>query len=644
MKKVFSLCLIVFLITNMFSSLVFADETTRQIPNGSSVTAQISEGTKQEYEFTTEEYGEYYIVLDNAVGKYSLTLSDSDGKTISSTYNGPSQLILNLNGKLEKGTYTIHVEPLDLSGISVGSYRLKATYASTFSRNEVTFEPNDTMLTSMNLKNGEYLSSTADNYLDRDVYQFTTDKTGNIYIAIDEIVGGFNFMLYDSSGNYVDHPHLKAADGLAYISTKVPQGTYYLYVNPYYSPEVKTASYRIKATYPAAFTRDKMSFEPNDTDESSMQLISSQYYSSSCYNMIDKDFYQFTTNKYGFVVLNLDNIKTDGSIAMWLYDSKGNSIESASGYTYKTGDKLHYSLNLPKGTYYIHIVQGNRPGIELPGTSISTYRLKVDFPDKTPNVNPLNNIDTNLTGTAESGTKVYAWSGSKKIGEAVTKDGKYTIIIPVQKAGSVIGVYTVDEDGNTSTTVNTTVVDATIKAESSSYNKIKISWNSVPGANGYEIYRSSSSSGTYSKVGSVLNDGSNTFTNNSVTTGTTYYYKVRAYSTINGINNYTSFTKITSGKAIPTTPSVVMVKKIDSTSMTLSWTKIDGASGYQVYRSTSSTGPFSWVGTTTSGSLNNFKIVKLTKGKTYYFRVIVYRLVNGKKVFSNPTYARVYKN
>ncbi|PGZ92275.1 Ig-like domain-containing protein [Bacillus sp. AFS029533] len=642
MKKLVSICLIVFLVNILFSGLTFAEETNRQIPNGSPVTEQITEGTKHTYEVTTNDDGEYYIILDNTVGKFNLSLNDSDGKTISSTYSGGSNSILNLRGKLQKGTYTILVEPRDLSGTSIGSYRIKATYASEFTRNEVTFEPNETMLTSSNLKNGEFTSSTAD-YLDRDVYQFTTDIAGNVYISIDEIVGDFNFNLYDSSGNFVDHPHQPSPNGLIYFSTNLPQGTYYLYADPYYTGG-KTASYRIKASYPSAFTRDKSTFEPNDTDETSMPLTSNQYYSSTSTNMNDRDFYQFTTNKYGFVRVVLDN--TMGLFSMWLYNSKGEPLGTygSYGYTQKSGDKIHLNLNLDKGTYFVHIVPIEPPGVDLPGTTVSTYRLRADFFDKTPTIEPIYHIDTHLKGNAETGTKVYAWAGSKKLGEAVAKDGKYDIAIPAQKAGTGIGVYTVDEIGNISTTTNTSVIDATIKAESSSYNKIKITWNMVAGADGYEIYRSPSSTGTYSKVGTVSNENTTTFTNSSVTTGTTYYYKVRAYRTINGTKIYTSFTKNTSGKAIPTTPTTLWVKKINTTSMTLFWTKIDGASGYQIYRSTSSKGPFSLVGTTTSGSLNSFKNVKLVKGKTYYFKVIAYRTVNGKKVLSNPSYARPYKN
>jgi fibronectin type 3 domain-containing protein len=101
--------------------------------------------------------------------------------------------------------------------------------------------------------------------------------------------------------------------------------------------------------------------------------------------------------------------------------------------------------------------------------------------------------------------------------------------------------------GNTSTTAKTTVVNSTIQAASVDYNKIKVSWYSVPGANGYEVYRSTASTGTYSKIATLTSGSTLTYTNSSVSTGTTYYYKVRAYRTINRVKVYSPHTKVASG-------------------------------------------------------------------------------------------------
>jgi len=55
-----------------------------------------------------------------------------------------------------------------------------------------------------------------------------------------------------------------------------------------------------------------------------------------------------------------------------------------------------------------------------------------------------------------------------------------------------------------------------------------ISWSPVPGAEGYYVYRSSSPSGSYSKIGPPVYD-TTTFTTNQPA-NTTYYYKVSAFN------------------------------------------------------------------------------------------------------------------
>ena len=64
------------------------------------------------------------------------------------------------------------------------------------------------------------------------------------------------------------------------------------------------------------------------------------------------------------------------------------------------------------------------------------------------------------------------------------------------------------------------------------YDKIKLTWEPLSGVDGYQIYRATSKSGTYSKVNSVTGASKSTYINGSRTCGKTYYYKVRAYKKI----------------------------------------------------------------------------------------------------------------
>jgi hypothetical protein len=84
------------------------------------------------------------------------------------------------------------------------------------------------------------------------------------------------------------------------------------------------------------------------------------------------------------------------------------------------------------------------------------------------------------------------------------------------------------------------------KAVRSSSTKIKISWSAVSGRTGYEIWRST----TPDPAGFTLlkSTTSTSYTNSGLTTGVTYYYKIRAYRTVNNTRYYSAFTSVVSAK------------------------------------------------------------------------------------------------
>lgn len=98
-----------------------------------------------------------------------------------------------------------------------------------------------------------------------------------------------------------------------------------------------------------------------------------------------------------------------------------------------------------------------------------------------------------------------------------------------------------------------------VKASAASSSAIKVSWNKTAGAEGYQIYRATSKSGTYSKVKTT---GSTSFTNTGLVASKTYYYKVRSYRKVGKATKYSNYSSVvyakTKAKAaviIPTKPT-----------------------------------------------------------------------------------------
>lgn len=80
------------------------------------------------------------------------------------------------------------------------------------------------------------------------------------------------------------------------------------------------------------------------------------------------------------------------------------------------------------------------------------------------------------------------------------------------------------------------------KAKHSS-GKANLTWKTVSGASGYEIYRSASKTSGFSKVKTIAKS-TKTWKNSGLSRGKTYYYKVRAFRTVKGKKVYGSFSSI----------------------------------------------------------------------------------------------------
>ena len=142
-----------------------------------------------------------------------------------------------------------------------------------------------------------------------------------------------------------------------------------------------------------------------------------------------------------------------------------------------------------------------------------------------------------------------------------------------------------------------------------------LKWKAVSGAAKYEIYRSYSRDGSYSKYSTQT---STAYTNSSyLTSGATYYYKVRALDANGNAGPYSAAVSVTCRLKL-SAPSVTGGKDSQGRP-TLKWNAVSGAAKYEVYRSTSRSGTYTKYSTQTSTSYTNSSY--LTSGTTYYYKV-----------------------
>ena len=171
-------------------------------------------------------------------------------------------------------------------------------------------------------------------------------------------------------------------------------------------------------------------------------------------------------------------------------------------------------------------------------------------------------------------------------------------------------------------------VPTNLKAKALNYISIRLTWNRQSNVDGYQVYK-------YDKNKYILIKTTNT--NNLITTyrnktGYYSYYKIRAYKVQNDKYYYSNFSKIVKAKPFLKPPTNLKVKKLNRTSVKLTWKKTSGAKYYALYRYNAKTKKYVYLKYTSNTYITN---KKLKKGKMYYYKIKAYKIENSKKVYSS---------
>ncbi|WP_105616757.1 discoidin domain-containing protein [Vallitalea okinawensis] len=111
---------------------------------------------------------------------------------------------------------------------------------------------------------------------------------------------------------------------------------------------------------------------------------------------------------------------------------------------------------------------------------------------------------------------------------------------------------------------------------------VTINWGDLPldaVFTGYEVYRSTSNNGIYTKIGEEMIATS--FTDDTVERGTTYYYYVKTVNAESPSNESGKASVTTASSAPPTGGTTVSVKH-DADGIKITWETVEGATGYNL--------------------------------------------------------------
>ena len=177
-----------------------------------------------------------------------------------------------------------------------------------------------------------------------------------------------------------------------------------------------------------------------------------------------------------------------------------------------------------------------------------------------------------------------------------------------------------------------------LKAASYDVTKIKISWETVPGADGYILYRKAEGAKSYQKIYTTASGESGSYIDTGRTCGKTYRYKLKAYQESTDGKVYSKVSQVKKAHARPRKPIITSLyeKKERFAELELRWKPVRGASGYQI--AVREVGTKKWYTKNTDiftvyHSKDGYAHIGCNTDYPYEFKVRAYKVIRGKRIY-----------
>jgi hypothetical protein len=152
-------------------------------------------------------------------------------------------------------------------------------------------------------------------------------------------------------------------------------------------------------------------------------------------------------------------------------------------------------------------------------------------------------------------------------------------------------------------------------AASSGNAQANLTWSASSGATSYSVRRSTTNGGLYTQLASATTPA---YTDAALSNGTTYYYVVAAVNSAGASANSAQVSASPLAPAGAPGAPTGLVATAGNAQASLTWAASSGATSYNVKRSTTSSGPYTPLATTSSASYIDTTV---SNGTTYYYVV-----------------------
>lgn len=174
-----------------------------------------------------------------------------------------------------------------------------------------------------------------------------------------------------------------------------------------------------------------------------------------------------------------------------------------------------------------------------------------------------------------------------------------------------------------------------VKASITAQGNMTISWGPIAFADGYQVYKSTRRDGGYKRIAIQKSDSSMYCYDDKTTLGKMYYYKVRAYRTVNGVKQYTQYSSAASRRMTAGPLNIFNAKITVAGKATVEVSFLYDGDGYQIYSHDLSTNKKVLLKTVKNNQQQRVSFTLKNPKDSVTFVARNYIIKNGKKYYGD---------
>ena len=304
-----------------------------------------------------------------------------------------------------------------------------------------------------------------------------------------------------------------------------------------------------------------------------------------------------------------------------------------------------FSGTVAAGAQFTAVVTATDSSTSLTSTGSSNFTIPAPAAPSTPaNFQSTNSVSqVNLKWTESTGATGY------RVYRAESQAGSYNVIqtvgssvTAVQDNNVVVGstywykvcAFNAGGDSPQSAAISVTVTGnvtkpgkpAGIKLTVLSSTSIELTWARVTNADGYNIYRSTTGTGTFTLVGTVKEAK---YVDTNLTAEKQYFYYVEAYKETMKSDPSDTVNGTTLKPQKPQTPKNLRAEDITENDMFICWSASNDAKEYRIFFSDKKDGPFQQIAQVTT---LKHKVDKLKPNTEYFFKVQAFNEIGSSEM------------